>query len=211
VNLSFIDWIWHVRGSLPLAPGQSSKDVFDGLNPLFRQSGASHHVTNGTLTFSKKDSLAQDRMSVFDSGSLWIERDVVGSVLRYHLISRILLFCFFGPVLFLAIAQFTIYINKIDKLPAETAKPAALPKQAVILMSPVDKFLRARQPDNSKKYAAPVSRKGGKPTPTSSYVFAVFFAILYVVGRILEGGLVRTLFKKSLLEPSVPSVMEMAW
>jgi len=54
------DWIWHVRGSLALAPGQSSEDAFDRLSPLFHETGTSYERGNDTLTFRKKDQAAQD-------------------------------------------------------------------------------------------------------------------------------------------------------
>jgi hypothetical protein len=210
VNLSFIDWIWHVRGSLPLAPGQSSKDAFDRLDPLFQQRGTSRQVTNGILTFSKKDQAAQDKMSIFDGGTLQIDRGATGSVLRYHLISRALLLCFLAPFVFLGIAQLTIAINNFDKGPPAAAKSPAAKKPAAVPMNPVDKFLHAPAPDTSNKDGMG-KKKGGKPTPTPAYVFATFFAILYVVGRILEDRLIRAVFRKSLLETDTASSgMEMA-
>ena len=122
MNLRFIDWIWHVRGSLPLAPGQSAPDAFDRLDPLFRQTGTSHQRSGDVLTFTKKDQAAQDKMSVFDGGALRVVKDSAGAVLRYDLISRALLFCFLAPLLFLAIGQFTVVIAKFDKPPQEAAK-----------------------------------------------------------------------------------------
>lgn len=196
MNLRFIDWIWRVRGSLALAPGQSSDDAFDRLDLLFRQPGASHQRTNDTLVFSKKDQAAQDKMSVFDGGALHIDKSESGSVLRYNLISRALMFCFLAPMFFLAMAQLTIVINKFDKPPHEAAKkhPAAMP------MNPIDKALGAPAPDNSKKDDADgAGKKGKKPSPTPAYVFAGIFATLYVVGRILEGRLVHSLFRKTVL------------
>ena len=91
MNLRFIDWIWHVRGSLELAPGQSSQEALERLDPLFHETGTSHERADDTLTFRKKDQPAQDKMSVFDSGVLRIEKRAAGSVLRYHLVSRTLL------------------------------------------------------------------------------------------------------------------------
>jgi hypothetical protein len=195
VNLRFIDWIWHVRGSLTLAPGQSSNDAFDRLDPLFRQTGTRHQRTNDTLTFKKKDQLAQDKMSVFDAGALRIEKSVAGTVLHYDLISRALLFCILAPVLFLAIAQFTIVIAKFEKPPHEAAKKHTPPAA----MNPIDKALGAPAPDKSKKDDEEEGgKKGKKLTPTPAYVFAGIFAALYVVGRILEDWLIRRLFKKAL-------------
>lgn len=212
-SMRLINWIWHVRGSLALAPGQSSDDALDRLAPLFRETGTSHERTNDTLTFRKKDQAAQDKMSVFDSGVLQIEKGVAGSVLRYHLISRALLFCFLLAPLFLGIAQFTIAMGKFQKPAAEATatsgkvagaskKPAAkaeADKAAPVPLNSIDKFLGAPAPEKPKKGEEKPGRRGKKPTPTPAYVFAAIFATLYVVGRILEDRLIKALFKKRLL------------
>jgi hypothetical protein len=209
VNLRFIDWIWHVRGSLALAPEQSSDDAFNRLDSLFHQPGTSHERTNDTLIFRKKDQAAQDKMSVFDGGVLQIEKGVAGSVLCYHLTSRALLFCFLAPLLFLGIAQFTIAVVKHQKPSTEAAgksgktsnaqqKPAT--KKADVPMNPIDKALGAPAPERpGKKGADKADGRDKKPSPTPAYVFAVIFATLYIVGRILEDRLVKAVFKKRLL------------
>ncbi|MGK6355438.1 hypothetical protein ACMGDH_09430 [Sphingomonas sp. DT-207] len=204
----FIDWIWRVRGSLALAPGQSGDDAFDKLAPLFRQTGTSHERTNDTLTFRKKGQAAQDKMSVFDGGVLQIEKSAAGSVLRYQLTSRALMFCFLAPLLFLGTARLTVAVaelqessieasDKSGKISDTSKKPAK--KDAVTPMNPIDKFLGAPAPEKPKKEGKDKETEGKKPSPTPAYVFAAIFAALYVVGRILEGRLVKVLFKRSLL------------
>jgi hypothetical protein len=209
VNLRFIDWIWHIRGSLALSPEQSSDDAFDRLAPLFCQTGTSHERTHDTLTFRKKDQAAQDKMSVFDGGVLQIEKVVAGSVLRYHLTSRALLFCFLAPLLFMGIAQFTIVMIKFQKPSTESASTSGKAsdgakksekKDVALPQNPIDKALGAPAPEKPKKEGADEPKgRGKKPSPTPAYVFAAIFAALYVVGRILEDGLVKALLKKSLL------------
>jgi hypothetical protein len=209
VNTRFIDWIWHVRGSLTLAPDQSCEDAFDRLDPLFRQTGTSHERTNGTLTFRKKDQAAQDKMSIFDGGVLQIERGMAGFVLSYDLTSRALLFCFLAPLLFLGIAQLTIAVNAIEKPSvaamgksgkASGAKQKAAPEKAAVPMNPIDKALGAPAPEKPGKNGADKPEgRDKKPSPTPAYVFAAIFATLYVVGRILEDRLVKSLFRKRLL------------
>lgn len=206
MNLRFIDWIWHVRGRLALAPGLSSDDAFDRLDPLFRQYGTNHERTNDTLVFHKKDQAAQDKMSVFDSGTLQIERNAAGSVLRYHLISRALLFCFLAPLLFLGIAQFTKVVIKLQSPSAEATSMSAKASEArkklaaAVPQNPIDKFLGAPAPEKpGKKGEEKVERRSRKPSTTPAYVFAGIFATLYVVGRILEDRLIKALFKRSLL------------
>jgi hypothetical protein len=201
VNRHLIDWIWHIRGSLTLAPEQSSDDAFDRLAPLFRQTGTSHERTHDTLIFRKKDQAAQDKMSVFDGGVLQIAKGMPAPVLHYHLTSRALLFCFMLPLLFLGFAQLTIAVGNfekpsteaVDKSKKSTKKDAALPQ------NPIDKALGAPTPEKPKKDSADKD-KDKKPSPTPAYVFAAIFTTLYVVGRILEDRMVKALFRKRLLD-----------
>ena len=191
MSLRFIDWIWHVRNSLALAPGQSGEEAFDRLDPLFREPGTSVQRTHDTLIFRKKDQAAQDKMAVFDAGSLQIERSVGASVLRYHLTSRALLFCFLASPFFLGIAQLTVVISKF-----ETPAPHEEKKKADMPMNRIDKALGAPEPDKSKKDDPDDDKK---LSPNSAYVFSGIFAILYLVGRILEDRLIKARFKKNLL------------
>ncbi len=194
--LSRFDGIWHVTGSLPLAPGESSDDAFDRLDPLFRERGTSRDRTGETLTFSKKEAAAQDKMAVFDGGVLRIEQGEAGPVLRYRLASRALLFCFLAPLLFLFFAQATVFVGKFEKpnIEAKGKKPDA--KKTPVPLNPIDKALGAPEPDKSKKKGA---EKDKKPSPTTGYVFAGIFAALYVIGRILEDRRIKALFRKSLI------------
>lgn len=197
MNARFIDWIWHIQGSLALAPGQSNEEAFRKFDPLFRQPGTSHERTGDTLTFHKKDQAAQDKMSIFDRGVLRIERGVAGPVLRYRLTSRALLFCFLAPLLFLSFAGLTIAVGKLDtpstkEAPKKPEKEDAAPQQHWI-----DKALGAPAPEKPKKDdKAKADDKRLKPT--ASFVFAGIFAFLYVVGRVLEDRLVKSLFRKKL-------------
>ncbi|MEW9857069.1 hypothetical protein [Novosphingobium sp. M1R2S20] len=199
LNSRFFSWIWHIKGSLALAPGQSSDEAFARLDPLFRESGTSHRRTDDTLIFRKKDQAAQDKMSVFDGGVLRIEKSPSGLVLRYQLTSRALLLCFLAPLLFLAFAQLTIAVSKLEGPSAEEADVSEKNKDVELQLHPIDKALGAPAPEKPKKDDAETSESGaGKHSPTPAYVFAGLFALLYVVGRVLEARLVRTLFRRRL-------------
>ncbi len=197
MNLRFIHWIWQVRGSLALAPGQSNEEAFGRLDPLFREPGTSYQRTHDTLTFRKKNQAAQDKMSVFDAGSLQVDKRADGSLLRYHLSSKALLFCFLAAPLFLGIAQLTVVISHLEKpAPHEDKKPAERP------MNAIDKALGAPEPDHSQKD----DPDDKKLSPKAAYIFSGIFAFLYVVGRILEDRLIKSRFKKLLLEPPLDCV-----
>lgn len=191
MKLTYIDWIWRIRGSVPIPAGQA--EAFEALDPLFRQVGTRHTLSGDTLTFTKKDQAAQDPMSVFDSGELRIDRAGAAPVLRFSLSSRALLFCFLAPLLFLGIGQATVVVAKYDKPPQESPK-----KPVVHPMNPVDKFLHAPAPDPEKKPGADKDKKDKKLTPTAAYVFAGIFLALYVIGRILEDWLFRRLLRRAL-------------
>jgi len=199
VNLRLIDWIWNIRGSVPLAPGQSSDEAFLKLDPLFREYGTTFERTGDTLTFRKKDQPAQDKMSIFEAGVLQVEGSPSGAVLRYRMFSRSLLFCFLAPLLFLAFGQLTIAVGKLESQQAETAEQAKKPekKDEVRPLNPIDTFLGAPAPEKPKKDAD--KPKDSKHSPTSAYVFAGLFAALYVIGRMLEAWLIKSRFKKLLL------------
>lgn len=200
MNLRFIDWIWHVRGSLPLEPGQGADDAFARLAPLFREANTSHKRQGDTLAYHKQDPLAQDRMAVFENGTLRVEQGPQGRVLRYHLVSRALLMCFLAPLLFLAFAQLTIVAGQWSKPAAEAVKKeAGKDKDKVLPQNPIDKWLGAPAPELPKKDAKGKDARGrDKFSPTPAYVFAGIFAFLYVVGRLLEARLVRNLFRHRL-------------
>lgn len=209
MNARFIDWIWHVRGSLPLAPGQSREDALDRLTPLFFESGTSHDRGGDTLTFTKRDQAAQDKMSVFDGGTLRIENGAAGSVLRWHMTSRALLFCFLAPLLFLAFGQLTIALGKLETPASEASQKKDDKKEkgkAEVPMNPIDKFLGAPAPEKPKKDGPDKSngdkkkeeKKDDKHSPTSAYVFAGIFAALYVGGRILEDWKIKSLIRRKL-------------
>ncbi len=201
MKLRSIDWIWHVRGRVPLAPAQSSEAAFERLDPLFRQPGTSFERAGDMLVFRKRDQAAQDKMSVFDSGVLQIETSEAATVLRYDLTSRALLFCFLAPLLFLAIAQLTIAVVKSTSSAAEAAGKSgkSADKKIDVPMNPIDKALRAPAPDKPKKHGKDdPDDKDKKPSPRPAYVFAAIFACLYLIGRILESWLIRRLFSAAL-------------
>jgi len=227
MNWRFIDWIWHVRGSVPLPAGQSSEEAFARLDPLFGEYGTTHERRGDTLTFSKKDQPAQDKMSVFDRGILWVEGAAegtlggTGAVLRYHLVSKTLLFCFCLPLLFIGFGQLTIALGKFETPAAEEDKKKDDKKDVVPQLNPIDKWLGAPAPekpdkgddakskdakskdskstDGKTKDAKDKSKEPDKKhSPTAAYVFAGIFAALYAIGRVLEDRLVKSLLRKRL-------------
>lgn len=196
------DWIWTVVGKVPLAPGQSRDEAFARLDPLFRARGTSFERRGDTLTFRKENQAPQDRLAVFDKGTLQIEPEASGAVLRYRMASRFLLFSFLAPFLFLGFAALTIGVGELEGPPtAEEIKKEEEKMNRVLPQHPIDKFLGAPAPEKPKmddkaKDEGKAENKG--PKPTSAFVLAAIFALLYGIGRFLEAWLAKSLFRKSL-------------
>ena len=111
-----------------------------------------------------------------------------------------MLFCFLAPLLFLALARVTIAVNDFyapgtsaaDKLAAAKAEAKdkeADEKLAKLPMNPIDKAWGAPAPEKpGAKDKDDETEDKKKPTPTTAYVFAGIFAVLYIVGRIWKPG-----------------------
>lgn len=202
-----IDWIWHIRGDVPLPAGQTTDEAFTKLDPLFAHAGTAHARTGEVVAVSKKDQLAQDPLSVVDSCTLQIVPSGAGAVLRYHLVSRALLYCFLAPLLFLAVGQLTVALGKLEKPVPEEKADKKKDKAPELKLNPVDTFLGAPAPEKpkDKKKDAKDKKDGAdkekdKFSPTSAYVFAGIFAALWLLGRLLEPWLIRRLFTRLLAE-----------
>jgi hypothetical protein len=200
VKVPFVDWIWRIRGTLPIDPPQSAADAFDKLDNLFQEPNTTYRVQGDTLTFSKGPQLPQDKMSVFDSGTL----RVADGTLRYDMMSRALLACFLAPLLFFAVGHAGVAMDQwrnppeVVKAKAEAAKKRSKIKAEDVPMNPIDQFLGAPKPDKKKKGGEEIGKRNRKPSMTTAYVFMGIFFALWVVGRILEHRLIHARFRKSL-------------
>ena len=202
MKFPFFDHIWHIRGSIPLAPNQTHDEAYDRLMPLFLKSGTTHERSGDTLTFVKKDQEAQDKMSIFDRGVLQIVDAPGGSFLRYRMASRALLYCFLAPLLFLGFAQLTVQMGEWEKASAAADARAGTEEEdekeaRELPQNPIDKALGAPAPEMPGKDGEEEEEDEG-PSPTPAYVFAGIFVALYVGGRILEDRLIKSLFRKRL-------------
>lgn len=198
--LRHIAFLWQVQGAVAVPAGQSDDEAFARLGPLLDTRGTSHRRIDNTLFYRKTDPLAQDRMAVFETGALVIDRSGDrsgdGAVLRYHLASRALLFCLFLPFLFLGFAGLTVWTQKPKPPEAKSAKKDEAKKPPMQLHW-IDKALGAPEPKKPDSDEDGGKRRK-KPSPTAAYVFAGLFAVLYLVGRMLEPWLVRRLFERRL-------------
>lgn len=199
MKLSWIDWIWRVKGKLPIQSARTPAQVFSRFEPLLEEKNTTYRVDGETLTFTKKNQLPQDKLAVFDSGTL----RVVGGELHYNLLSRALLACFLAPLFFFALGHIGVAMDKwrnppeVVKAKAEAAKKRSRIKAEDVPMNPIDKFLGAPQPDKKKK-GEEIGKRNRKPSMKTAYAFMAIFFVFWIAGRILEDRLVRSRLRKSL-------------
>lgn len=229
MNLRFLDWIWHIRGSLPLTDGLTPDDAFKRLDPLFKQQGTDYLRDRNVLTFTKQDQAAQDKMSIFDGGQLMVEVALPQPALLYNLKSRALLACFLAPLVFLAFAQFSAALNLLHDSSASVERSAdeadaeeEEDEAEEIRLHPIDRFLGApapKQPGEDDDDVSDEAARAGstdaeaeeaeeaegeedrKHSSRPAYVFAGIFALIYLVGRFLEAWLIRRRFTELLATP----------
>lgn len=207
VNLRAIDWIWRVRGRIPLDPPQSPAQAFDKLDSLFQEDGTTYQIDGDTLSFKKKGQLPQDKMSVFDSGTL----RVTEGALRYDLMSRALLACFLAPLFFYAVGYLGVTLDTWRNPPelaaakAEAEKKRSRVKPEDVPMHTIDKLLGAAQPEKKKDGEEQTGKRNRKPSMTRAYVFMGIFFALWVVGRILENVLIHSRMRNLLSANRLPT------
>lgn len=197
-----IDWIWTVRDEVLVPEGMGADEAMARIAPVF--GAPEYEVQRGAdgLVYANPSPAAQDTLSVFEKGALRIEDAPTGKVLRYRLTSRIMLFCFLLPFVFIGFGQLTLAVADYQKAKAEAKEKAEGAKkdekkdEPVLTLHPIDKFLGAPAPEKPKDGEGK-SRKR-KPSATAAYVFSAFFAILFVIGRFLEPWLVRRMFRRKL-------------
>ncbi|MCX7284119.1 MAG: hypothetical protein NTX28_08745 [Novosphingobium sp.] len=199
VNLSYIDWIWRIKGRVDVDPSEPPAQAFGKLEDLFRKPNTTYQVDGDTLTFTKRNPLPQDKMSIFDRGTLSISN---GAML-YDMTSRALLACFIAPLFFYALGHAGVAIDnwrnppEVAKAKAEAAKKRSLVKPEDVPMHPVDKLLGAPVPEK-KKDGSEIGKRNRKPSMQTAYIYMGIFFALWIAGRLLEHKLIHGRFRRML-------------
>ncbi|NQX94824.1 MAG: hypothetical protein HRT64_07905 [Erythrobacter sp.] len=229
-KMPFIDRIWRAASSVELGAASSAPEVFDRLDPLFNVQGTNVRLEGETLTYSKTNPGAQDKLATFTSGTLTVVREPGGTRLAYDVGSTALFLCFLAPLAFLAFGQFASYLNEIEK-PAIMAEIAEKEKEKeeepeeTIELHWIDQFLGATAPERpgegDKESREQVSDRNGKSSeedeedevqgyhsPNIAYAFAGLFFVVYLVGRVLEPYLLKRTFRAALDGADEPQIFE---
>lgn len=201
INLPYVDRIWRATGEVPIAERLAPEEAFARLDPLFRTPGTSYAVSGDTLTYSKRNPAAQDKLATFTSGTIRVERQHDGaSRLFFNVSSTALLLCFLAPLLFLGFAQAMVMVNAWEKSAVTAAQTSeketeeAKPKPE---LHPLDKLLGAPEPEDPSE-KKDEEKDEEKLNPTAAYVLAGLFFAIYLVGRVLEPWLLKRTLRAAL-------------
>lgn len=223
LRLPFVDRIWRVRDTVEIDERLTPAQAFERLDPLFGAPATEVTARGETLTYSKSNPAAQDKLATFTSGTLWSEEREGRTVLSYEVDSTALLLCFLAPLLFLALGQIAIGLNMLEapterseRADAETDAKEKDDEDEVRELHWIDQMLGAPAPETKEekekreaeeKAEEEARSEGGedgedeKHSPTAAYVLAGLFAAIYAVGRVLEPYLLKRTFRRALTDP----------
>jgi hypothetical protein len=215
VRIPILDRIWRAKGSVDLGEPLSAQEVFERLDPLFRTQGTEYAVDENTLSYVKANPTAQDRLATFTAGVLQVDEGPRSSRLTYDVTSTALLLCFLAPLMFLAFGQFASFVNELEK-PALIEEQAQKKKEKEaeaerepIELHWIDQMLGASAPEQSgegeegdrseeRESSDREDEVEGNHSPTTAYVFAGIFFVVFLVGRALEPYLLRRTLRAAL-------------
>jgi hypothetical protein len=211
----YIDSIWRAEGEVSLADPLTAAEAFVRLDPLFQTPGTRYAIDGDTLSYTKHNPAAQDKLATFTRGTFRIESSSAGtSRLLFNVRSTALLLCFLAPLLFLSFAQLMVTVNAWEKSATEAAeaekakdkdkdkkKDEAKPAPK---LHPLDQWLGAPAPESpeEKKKKMKEKKDEGKFNPTPAYVLAGIFFALFLVGRVLEPWLLKRTLRAALASPA---------
>lgn len=208
-KIPFIDRIWTTRGFIALDPPLSRSEVFARLDPLLEEAGTTHDTEGATLTYVKDNPAAQDKLATFSSGTLKVAQEDGARRMSYDLSSPALRLVFLAPLFFLVTAQGLSALSDYERTKAEIAKQAEEAEkdkdekedeEKDEPRNPIDEFLGAPQPLTleEKKQRKEEAEKEDKHSSKPAYILAGIFAVLWLIGRLLEPWLVRRTFLRAL-------------
>lgn len=205
--LPYIHRIWRAEGEVLLDQPLTPTEAFARLDPLLQAPGTTYAVEGDTLTYSKRNPAAQEKLATFTHGTFRVAQGPDGAArLLFNVRSKALLLCFLAPLLFLAFAQLMVTVNAWEKASAEATQAAGKDAEKekdkakpVPELHPLDQFLGAPAPeDPAKKKKDKDEKDKEKFDPVPAYVLAGLFFVVYLVGRVLEPWLLKRTLRTAL-------------
>ena len=190
-----IDRIWIARGTLELDEQLDAREAFDRLAPLFDPQEVELDSSGTTLTYRKANPEAQHKLATFSSGTLEFQTRDETARIAYRVRSPALLLTFLAPLLFLAFGQAIVGIGMVNQ--AMTAEEKEDDDEDPGELHWIDQMLGAPAPEKDEDNDEE-EEEDDDHSPFRAYGLAGVFALIYLVGRILEPRLFRSAMSKAL-------------
>ena len=206
-----IDRIWRSRGSLCIEEQVSADEVLERLSCLFDAEEMTLDRMQARIDYRKFNPAAQDRLATFSNGTLRLTEEHGRKVVHFDVGSPALLLTFLAPVLFLALGGGIVGLGQWEEAKVvqqgeqeeekeEEEEPAELHWIDQMLGAPAPE-----KPDKDKDEKEEEEEEENEDySPNQAFGVAALFALLYLVGRILE----PKLFKKTLRGALGPSIAQ---
>lgn len=201
MKLPFIDRIWIIRGAVELEQPLDAREAFNRLAPLFDPEEVELGSLGTTLSYRKANPEAQHKLATFSSGTLEFQTRGDISEIAYRVRSPALLLTFLAPFLFLAFGQTIVGIGLLNQAMTAEAAEEEEEEEEPGELHWIDQMLGApapEKPDEKDEQKEGEEEEDDDHSPLRSYGLAGVFALIYLIGRILEPRLFRSALRKAL-------------
>lgn len=197
MKLPFIDRIWVACGTLELDQPLNAREAFDRLAPFFDAKEVELDSSGTTLSYRKANPDAQHKLATFSSGTLEFQTRDDTARIAYRVRSPALLLTFLAPILFLALGQAIVGIGMVNQ--AVTAEEKEDEDEEPGELHWIDQILGAPAPEkDDDNEEGDDEEEDEDHSPLRAYGLAGVFALIYLIGRVLEPRLFRSALSKAL-------------
>lgn len=197
MKVPFIDRIWIARGTLELDELINAREAFGRLAPLFDPQEVELDSSGTRLSYRKANPEAQHKLATFSSGTLEFQTRDDTARIAYRVRSPALLLTFLAPLLFLALGQAIVGIGMVNQ--AVTAEEKEDEDEEPGELHWIDQMLGAPAPEKDEDNDEEDDEEEDEDhSPLRAYGLAGVFALIYLIGRVLEPRLFRSTLSKAL-------------
>jgi len=215
MRIPVVEKIWRTSGAVTVSEPLGRDEAFGRLAPLLDDERTELALEGDTLSFVKSNPAAQDRLATFNRGELRYERGAEGTSLHFDLASPALVLTFLAPVLFFLLGQAFIGLGLLEETLGGDRRAVAEEESEEDEKEPrelhwIDQMLGAPAPESPEEEddtgeGEDEEEEDDTYSPTASYVFAGIFAVIYLVGRVLEPFLLRRTLRRALAGEIAPA------
>lgn len=200
MNLPIINRLWWSHGTVSVDEALAPDEAFGRLAHFFEEGESAFDEDGTTLAYRKANPAAQHRLATFSSGILHYAQREHRTEIAYRVRSPALLLTFLAPLLFFALGQSIVGIGMLNEsMSAEESEEEEKKEPGELHW--IDQMLGApapEAPDEGEDGEDKEDEEDEDHSPMPAYGLAGIFALIYLVGRVLEPRLFKANLRKAL-------------